>query len=71
MMPSDNSMSAEGTKFFFNVSEDTIYDAINFPEIEGKRCCGSFNNADACGWLMVIDDENLETGLFHPWRKIQ
>ncbi|RWR89476.1 F-box protein SKIP23-like protein [Cinnamomum micranthum f. kanehirae] len=56
---------------FFSLSVDTILDAIKFPELHNKRCCGSFNNADARGWLMTIDNMSLEMGLFHPWRKIQ
>ncbi|XXG67974.1 hypothetical protein AAC387_Pa06g1188 [Persea americana] len=56
---------------FFSLSDHTIYDAIKFPEIQGKRCCGSFNNADARGWLMITDDNNNEWGLFQPWCRIQ
>ncbi|RWR89605.1 hypothetical protein CKAN_01866900 [Cinnamomum micranthum f. kanehirae] len=66
-----NSKCAENeVRCFFSVYDNTIYN-MKLPEILGKRCCGSFNNADARGWLMIIDDENLEVRLFHPWRRIQ
>ncbi|RWR94719.1 putative F-box protein [Cinnamomum micranthum f. kanehirae] len=56
---------------FFNLSENTLYDPVKFPELVGKRCCVSFNNADACGWIMTIVNHYLEMQLFHPWRRIQ
>ncbi|KAJ8644181.1 hypothetical protein MRB53_005929 [Persea americana] len=56
----------EGVRCLFSLSDKTMF-GIKFPEICGKRCCGSFTN----GWLMMIDDENLDIRLFHPWQRIQ
>lgn len=53
----------KGSGCLFSLSENAIYDPIEFPEIRGKRFCGSFNNADACGWLMTLDN-NLNMQLF-------
>ncbi|KAJ8633313.1 hypothetical protein MRB53_026649 [Persea americana] len=63
----------EESRCFISLSDNTIYQAIKFPEINGKLCCGSFNNADARarGWLMMIDEDNFQIQLFHPWRRIQ
>ena len=36
-----------------------------------RCCCGSFYNGHARGWLMTIDNENLDMQLFHPWRRMQ
>ena len=69
----ENSLTEEEKELrcFLSISDNTIYDNIKFPKISGKRCCGSFNNPGARGWLMIINDENLEMQLFHPWRRIQ
>ncbi|KAJ8626675.1 hypothetical protein MRB53_019982 [Persea americana] len=70
--PNSKSTSKEHEKearCFLSLSDNTI-DSINFPEIRGKCCCGSFNNAKAGGWLLIID-ENLEISLFHPWLRTQ
>ncbi|RWR89604.1 F-box-like protein [Cinnamomum micranthum f. kanehirae] len=69
----ENSLTKEEKELrcFLSISDNTIYDNIKFPEISGKRCCGSFHNAGARGWLMFINDDNLEMQLFHPWRRIQ
>ncbi|KAJ8626046.1 hypothetical protein MRB53_019353 [Persea americana] len=69
--PNSSSVEEEEARCFFSVSDSTIHNAIKFPEIRGKRCCGSFYNANARGWLIAIDDDNFESLLFHPWRKIQ
>ncbi|RWR89382.1 F-box protein SKIP23 [Cinnamomum micranthum f. kanehirae] len=71
MVSNPKSTSAEEARSFFSLSDQTMYDAIKFPEMCGKRCCGSFNNARACGWLMTTDDKNRKMRLFHPWRRIQ
>ncbi|RWR71879.1 F-box protein SKIP23-like protein [Cinnamomum micranthum f. kanehirae] len=47
---------------FFSLSKQKIH-TIHLPEIQGKRCRGSFQN----GWLMIIDE--LDIFLFHPWSK--
>ncbi|KAJ8626413.1 hypothetical protein MRB53_019720 [Persea americana] len=71
MVSNPKSTSAEEARSFFSLSDQTMYDAIKFPEMRGKRCCGSFNNARAHGWLMTTDDKNRKMRLFHPWRRIQ
>ncbi|KAJ8631467.1 hypothetical protein MRB53_024790 [Persea americana] len=43
MLSNPDSTSVEEDRCFFSLSDSTIYDAIKFPEICGKRCCGSFS----------------------------
>lgn len=40
MLSNPGLTSVEEERCFFSLSDSTIYDAIKFPEICGKRCCG-------------------------------
>lgn len=69
----------EQSRCFFGLSHDAIKGTFTFQEkgtftfqeMSRRCCCGSFYNGDARGWLMTIDNENLDMQLFHPWRRIQ
>lgn len=58
--------SKEGSnaRDFLSLSKKKIH-TVHLPEMEGKRCWGSFKN----GWLLLLGKKDI--CLFHPWSRAQ